>query len=117
DTFTIKGVPTGDSPAPALSTTSVPLGPNASQQVPIAWNATGLAPGEYQGYLKVSSTASSNSATIPYWFAVPGSTPAGITVLYQDNFDPARSVSTQAVVFRVVDAAGLPYSGTLRPQV
>ena len=55
-------------------------------------------------------------ARIPYWFAVPGSQPAGISILYQDYFDYARSSSTQAVVFRVVDAAGLPYTGSLRPQ-
>jgi hypothetical protein len=80
-------------------------------------NASGLAPGEYQGYLQVTGTATSNVATIPYWFAVPGSTPAGITVLYQDYSDPIRTVSYEAVVFRIVDIAGLPYTGTLTPRV
>ena len=64
----------------------------------------------------VSGTASGSVASIPYWFAVPGSQPAGISILYQDYFDYARSSSSQAVVFRVVDAAGLPYTGPLRPQ-
>jgi hypothetical protein len=56
-------------------------------------------------------------SSIPYWFAVPGSQPAGISILYQDYSDSARSSSTQAVVFRVVDVAGLPYTGSLRPQL
>jgi hypothetical protein len=55
--------------------------------------------------------------TIPYWFAVPGSTPAGITVLYQDYSDTSRTVSYGAVVFRIVDIAGLPYTGPLTPQI
>jgi hypothetical protein len=80
-------------------------------------NASGLAPGEYQGYLQVTGAATSNVTTIPYWFAVPGSTPAGITVLYQDYYDPIRTVSYGAVVFRIVDIAGLPYSGPLTPRI
>jgi hypothetical protein len=117
DTYTIQAVPTGKSPGPALSTNTVQLDPNASQQIPVTLSASGLAPGEYQGYLTVTGTANSNVASIPYWFAVPGSTPAGITVIYQDYYDPIRSFSTQAVVFRVVDVAGLPYTGSATPQI
>jgi subtilisin family serine protease len=117
DTFTIQAVPAGTSPAPSLSTASVQLAPNASQQIPLALSASGLAPGEYQGYLQVTGTVNSNAASIPYWFAVPGSVPAGISVIYQDNSDPMRSLSTQAVVFRVVDVAGLPYTGSATPQI
>ena len=80
-------------------------------------NASGLAPGEYQGYLQVTGTATTNVTTIPYWFAVPGSTPVGITVLHQDYSDPMRTVAYAAVVFRIVDVAGLPYTGPLTPQI
>jgi hypothetical protein len=120
DTFTIQAVPTGNSPglsiSGALSATSIQLGANGSQQIPVTLSASGLVPGEYQGYLTVQGTTSSNTATVPYWFAVPGSTPAGVSVIYQDFVDPMRTVSRQAVVFRVVDAAGLPYTGTETPQ-
>jgi subtilisin family serine protease len=116
DTYTIQAIPTGNLPAPAIATSSLSLDPGATQQVPVTLDASGLAPGEYSGYLLVSGTANASVARIPYWFAVPGSQPAGISILYQDFFDSARSSSTQAVVFRVVDAAGLPYTGSLRPQ-
>jgi subtilisin family serine protease len=116
DTYTIQAVPTGNDPAPSISTSSLSLDPGAAQQVPVSLDAAGLAPGEYSGFLLVSGTASASVARIPYWFAVPGSQPAGISILYQDNFDYVRSSSAQAVVFRVVDAAGLPYTGSLRPQ-
>ena len=117
DTYSIGVTPVGNSPAPSLSTNTVQLDPNGSQALSATVNASGLAPGEYQGYLQVTGTATSNVATIPYWFAVPGSTPAGITVLYQDYSDPSRTISYAAVVFRIVDIAGLPYTGTLTPQV
>ena len=65
----------------------------------------------------MAGTASSTVARIPYGFASPGSAPAGVSVLYQDWWDDARSSATAAVVFRVVDAAGLPYTGSLAPVV
>jgi hypothetical protein len=117
DTYSIGVLPVGSSPAPALSTNTVQLDPNGSQPLSATVNASGLAPGEYQGYLQVTGTANSNVTTIPYWFAVPGSTPAGITVLYQDYSDTSRTVSYGAVVFRIVDIAGLPYTGPLTPQI
>jgi subtilisin family serine protease len=117
DTYSISVTPVGNSPAPALSSNTVQLDPNGSQPLSATVNASGLAPGEYQGYLQVTGTATSNVTTIPYWFAVPGSTPAGITVLYQDYSDPMRTVSYGAVVFRIVDIAGLPYTGSLTPQI
>jgi subtilisin family serine protease len=117
DTYSISVAPVGNSPAPALSTGTVEIDPGGSQPLSATVNASGLAAGEYQGYLQVTGTATSNVTTIPYWFAVPGSTPAGITVLYQDYSDPMRAVSYGAVVFRIVDIAGLPYTGPLTPQI
>ena len=114
DTYTIQAVPTGNDPAPAIGAGTLSLDPGATRQVPVTLDASGLTPGEYSGYLLVSGTAS--AARIPYWFAIPGSEPAGISILYQDFFDSPRSSSSQAVVFRVTDAAGLPYTGSLRPQ-
>ena len=117
DTYSISVVPVGSSPAPALSTDTVQLDPNGSQPLSATVNASDLAPGEYQGYLQVTGTATSNVTTIPYWYAVPGSTPAGITVIHQDYSDPTQTVSYGAVVFRIVDIAGLPYTGPLTPQI
>jgi minor extracellular serine protease Vpr len=117
DTLSITPIPTGSSPAPALSTNTFQLDPGASQQISATVNASQLAPGEYQGYMKVSSTVNSSVAMIPYWFAVPGADPAALSILYQDFADPAGSFSNQAVVFRVVDVAGLPYAGSLQPTV
>ena len=117
DTYTITALPSGNSPAPALPVNTVQLDPNNAQTVSVAVNASNLSPGEYQGYLQVSASSGATVANIPYWFAVPGSAPFGISVLYSDAFDPIRISSTQAVVIRIVDVAGLPYSGSLKPSI
>jgi hypothetical protein len=117
DTFTLQAVAAGNAPAPVPAVDSVVLDAGASQQVAVTLDAAALAPGEYSGYVTVTGTASSTVAKIPYWFAVPGGDPVGISVLYQDYYDAARTSSTQAVVLRIVDAAGLPYGGALRPSI
>jgi hypothetical protein len=48
---------------------------------------------------------------------VPGSTPAGISILYYDIQDSAQSTASKAVVFRIVDVAGLPFGGPAMPNV
>jgi hypothetical protein len=116
DTYTLQVHPTGGGPAPSVAG-SLSLDAAATRQVPVTLDASGLAAGEYQGYLVVTGASSSTAARIPYWFAVPGSTPAGISILYQDFSDPARSISSQAVVLRVVDVAGLPYTGPMQPRI
>src|SRR5579871_20772 len=115
DTFTLTVSPTGASPAPALSTTSLQLDPNQVRQVLLQLNTAGLQPGEYQGTVQVMGAANPSAITIPYWFAVPGTTPAGISVLYSDLVDSAGATSTNAIIFRVVDVAGLPFGGFPQP--
>ena len=117
DTFTIQAVPANGSPAPTVTVGSVQLDPGASQQIPVSLDGTGLAPGEYSGYLTVTGTNSQTTARIPYWFAVRSTAPTGISIIYQDFFDFVRSTSLQAVIIRVVDASGLPYTGTATPQI
>jgi hypothetical protein len=117
DIYSVSLAPSGNSPAPAPSANSVQLDPNGSQQILLGLNATGLAPGEYQGYVQVSGTANPGTITIPYWFAIPGSTPSGILILHSDSQDSVRSSVFQAVIFRIVDIAGLPFAGSATPKV
>jgi len=114
DTYNVQVVAV-NGPAPTVAG-SVQLDAGESQQVPVILDASSLAPGEYAGYLAVTGTVNQTTVTIPYWFAVPGSTPAGISILYQDYYDPVRVTSAQAVVLRLVDVAGLPYTGLLQPR-
>jgi subtilisin family serine protease len=116
DTFKITAKPVAGSPAPTFGNDTIQLGAGASQQVQVAMNASGLAAGEYQGYLQVTGTGGS-TATIPYWFGVSGTTPSAVAIVYSDAFDFSRSTAPGAIVFRVLDAAGLPLSTTDTPKV
>ncbi len=117
DTYTISVVPLGSGPAPTVSTDTFHLNPDGSLPVSVSWNAENLTPGEYQGFLRVSGTAGGTVASIPYWFGVPGPDPVAISVLHQEFAAAARSTVRQAIVFRVTDAAGLPYGGRVQPSV
>jgi hypothetical protein len=116
DTFKITATPIGGSPAPAIATDTIQLDPNGSKSIPVTLSASGLAAGEYHGFLQVTGTAGS-TATIPYWFGVPGTAPAAISIVYSDSFDFSRSTAPTAIVFRIVDAAGLPFASTDTPKV
>jgi subtilisin family serine protease len=115
DTYSVSVTPAGNSPTPSLSDTTFQLDANGSQRITLGLNAADLTAGEYQGSVQVSGTANPAVTTIPYWFAVPGSTPVGISVLYQDRVDTAGRTATGAIVFRVVDSAGLPFGGSATP--
>jgi hypothetical protein len=117
DTYLLNVTPSGNGPAPAVSTNMVSVDGGRTGQVSLTLDASDLAPGEYQGTVQISGTAAGNAATVPYWFAVPGSKAAGISILYQDFSDPARANAPGAVIFRVVDAAGLPFDDSSVPKV
>src|SRR5262249_52254380 len=91
DTFTVSVVPSADGPIPQLASNTVPVDAGGSQPLGLSVKASGLAAGEYQGYVQVSGTLNPNVARIPYWFAVPGETAAGIAVLHSDDSDAALS--------------------------
>ena len=104
-------------PFRSLSISYFRLEPNDVQPLLVTIGASGLTSGEYQGYLRISGPDGSSVATVPYWFAVPGSAPYGISVLYQKFSAAAGADLRQAIVFRVTDVAGLPYWGPLQPAV
>ena len=47
---------------------------------------------------------------MPYWFGVPSGTPAFVTLLTLSASGAAGSTLSEAAVFRITDAAGLPVS-------
>ncbi len=116
DTFTITQNPSGVGPVPTLSATSVPLAPGASASLTVGFQGSNLAPGAYEGFLTVAGANAPVGTRIPYWYAVASATPAHVTVL--DSLDSGKPSSrqSQAIAFRVTDAAGIPIT-TVSPQV
>jgi hypothetical protein len=99
-------------PAPQLPYSTVQLTPGASISVPIQFRASGMAPGEYEGYITVQGSQSSVATRVPYWYGVPSGRPVHITILYNaaDHGGTfyAGGRADGAVLFRVTDASGLP---------
>ncbi len=116
DTFTLSVLPNGPGPSPSVVTDSVQLDPGATTDLAVRWNASGLAPGEYDGFIRIHGVNGEVDARIPYWYAVPAQEPAHLTVLSSvSNGAPGARV-LEAITLRITDASGIPLTG-LQPKV
>jgi hypothetical protein len=107
EVFVIEPAAAGDGPVPTALTSNVELAPGASVEIPIVWDVAGLAPGPYEGYIRIIGTSSGSVARVPYWYAVASSAPASITILNTVSGARRGTVQRNAVYFRVLDASGL----------
>ncbi len=105
--FELAAIPRLGSPIPSLSVSSIRMDPSVSAPVGVSFSASALAPGQYEGYIRVSDTSTGAEAHIPYWYAVPSSTPAHITILNASQGGVIAQSGQNAVLFRVTDAAGI----------
>jgi minor extracellular serine protease Vpr len=106
--FRLSTAPTAGAPAPVLSAGTVSLDPGASTQITVTFSASSLAPGQYEGSIRVADTTSGLEMRVPYWYAVASATPSSITLLdVHTGGRPLESV-TNAVKFRVTDSSGIP---------
>jgi minor extracellular serine protease Vpr len=111
DTFQISATPRSPGgPVPQFSTTQAQLGVGASVTIPVVFTANGTAPGQYEGFVQIQGAVASVPTRVPYWYAVPSGTPAFVTTLMSTASATAGTMLTQAAVFRITDAAGLPVS-------
>jgi hypothetical protein len=105
--FQLSAVAAGGGPAPAVGTDSVNLDPGGSAQVSVTFSASALAPGAYEGFIRIADPNTGIEAHVPYWYAVRSDVPKFITVLnVQDGANPSASVR-DAVLFRITDASGV----------
>lgn len=95
-------------PLPALSTTSVTLGPLDARTIMLRANLQGAAPGEYQGYLYIRGASPGADIHVPYWQAVPSAVPAYLKILNQTDSGTPGSLLRGAISVRITDAAGVP---------
>jgi len=112
DTFSVTALPFGGGTAPAVLTTEFSGGalPRVQVQFP-----TGLAPGEYQGFLRIQGQRSDSEIRVPYWFAVPSGIPAAIKVLESSTGAAPGAFVRAAISLRITDGAGVPL--ILEPRV
>jgi minor extracellular serine protease Vpr len=114
ETYNLTVAARDSGPAPTLGTQSLTIDPGKSADVQVRFSATGLTAGQYEGFVKVSGTVSGTEERAPYWYAVPSDTPARITLLNAQLFDPATdnlwragSRLNDAFDFRITEASGI----------
>jgi subtilisin family serine protease len=106
DTFSISIQPHGDRPAPVASAVTMDIAAGQSGKFQLAFNGSGLEPGEYQGFAVIRGARSAIETRIPYWYAVPSKVPAAITFLNPPSTGAPES--TVRVQLRVTDTFGIP---------
>ncbi len=114
DGLAFSVVPLGAGPAPVVSAGSLQLAPGASQKITLRFTAAALEPGEYHGCLQIQGSSMAQPARVPYWYAVPATTPQYLTVLRPVE-TPVRTPGAflrDAIVFRVTERSGLPLLDT-----
>ncbi len=111
DTFTIAMDSISGSTFAVASASTITLDPGATQTLKVTLNGEALDPGSYAGFVRLTGTTGATETRIPYWFGAAGKTPSAIAIL-QTAGGPARQAVTRAIVFRIVDQAGLPLDAT-----
>ncbi len=111
DTFTISVDTVSGSTTPAASVNTLTLDAGASQKVTISMTGDSLDAGSYTGFVRFTGTMGATEMRVPYWFGSAGTTATGIAILRTGSGSARQSV-TGAIVFRIVDAAGLPLEAT-----
>jgi minor extracellular serine protease Vpr len=107
ETFSIAATNAAGGPMPYAPNTTVSLAPGASAEVAVRWEAASLPEGPQQGFVQVRGS-SGGEIRVPWWYAVSGDRPAGITVLEAAASGRRNSTQRDAILFRVTDASGLP---------
>lgn len=97
--------------APAASAGQVELEPGQEAEIRLSWPEAVWETGTLEGFVVFEGAASGAVLRIPYWRAVTLGEPAGFTIF--DSVSMARRGSTvrDAVLFRLVDASGVPVRG------
>jgi minor extracellular serine protease Vpr len=110
-TFQLTAVASEGAPIPALEIESIDLDPGASARIAVRFAAFSLAPGQYEGLIRITDTATGAESRVPYWYAVRSEEPKYITVLDVRESGSPLATLRDAVLFRITDPSGLPIAG------
>jgi subtilisin family serine protease len=86
DTYSLTVVPLKGSSAPTLSANTITVGTQESQTISLHWDASGLVPGSYEGYIEVRGLTSNVTLHIPYWYGAFSDSGVGIKILGTPDF-------------------------------
>lgn len=117
DTFLIEADRRSGTSAPAPGVTAVTIAAGGTREVPVNWSASGLDAGAHEGFLIIRSTATGGSIKVPYWYAVKSKAAATFTLLDVSTTGRRGTVVRDALLFRMLDPAGVIVEGADPPEV
>ncbi|MCW5982819.1 MAG: S8 family serine peptidase [Bryobacteraceae bacterium] len=92
---------------PGLSAGSIVVPPRDMRAITVSLPAQG-ATGKSEGMIRINGSAGTADIHVPYWFAVPSSTPAYLKIVDQDESGSPGALMRSAISIRVTDASGIP---------
>ncbi|HZP93182.1 MAG TPA: S8 family serine peptidase [Burkholderiales bacterium] len=101
DTFTISA-----DASVSLASNTVTVAAGATQNVAVRFSGSGLAPGSYQGFLRIRGTQSAVETVVPWWYGVPDRVPKYFAWLQAP--DAGSPGTAQHIYFRITDLTGVP---------
>ncbi len=108
ETYSVRVEARRGAVAPAVSAAQADLEPGQEAELRLEWPEAPWETGTLEGFVVFEGAASGAVLRVPYWRAVTLEEPAGFTVFYAASMARRGSTVRDAVLFRVVDASGVP---------
>lgn len=113
DVVSVSVVPHDPGPAPTVSHNSFYLLAGQSKYLGVQFNASGLVPGEYQGYIHLQGTRPETQMHLPYWHAVGSGTPHYLTNLSAPDSGAPGATLNWLIYLRISDEYGVAITDPL----
>jgi len=107
--YTVLVAPRGGGYAPVAAVNTLEVRAGQSGEVGLAFDGGGLAPGAYEGFVRI--IGAETEIRVPYWYVVKGGEAAAIPLLALTETGRRNGQLRNAFYFRVTDAAGVPVEG------
>lgn len=108
ETLTLSTQPFGSGPPPVASETTLSISARSGRTLTLTVSPQGLAPGEYQGFVRIQGSRPEADIRVPYWYAIRSDVPVQIKIVDQDESGAPGALLRDAIALRVTDGAGIP---------
>lgn len=97
----------GNTASPTTAVGALVVAAGSTADLTVQFPAGDLAPGSYEGVLTLQDQESGAKLRVPYWYAIPAA-PYSMSILQAPTVARAGATLTEAILFRVFDASGVP---------
>jgi len=114
--YSISVEPRDGGAAPVPSVSSLEVAGGQGGELTLTFDGAGLPSGKYEGIVRVTGALGGAELRVPYWYGVPGKTPAAIPLIEVSDAARRGRELNGAIRFRVTDSSGIPIDG-VSPEV